>query len=91
MKTSEEMQCKSPYVRLSSLLCGALAICALTAPARAQDTDQPAAKHAAAGWVGLWSRRRRAAPSASAPMASFAPDSTGADALLVYDQPMFHI
>jgi hypothetical protein len=81
---------QKPHFRLSSLLCGALAVCALTAPARAQEptspppnTPPPAGSSSgpvvAGGAIGVGA------------MTSFAPDARGADALLVYDQPMFHL
>ncbi|HVV17336.1 MAG TPA: hypothetical protein VHH90_09045 [Polyangia bacterium] len=80
---------KAPF-RVSSLICGALAICALAAPARAQEptspppttpppAGSPSGPVVAGGAIGVGA------------MASFAPDAPGADALLVYDQPMFHL
>lgn len=82
---------QKPHFRLTSLMCGALAICALAAPARAQEPTSPPPN---------------TPPPASAPssgpvlaggaigvgaMTSFAPDTAGADALFVYDQPVFHL
>jgi hypothetical protein len=79
---------QKPHFRLTSLMCGALAICALAAPARAQEPTSPPPASApppssgpvvAGGAIGVGA------------MTSFAPDPRGADALLVYDQPMFHL
>jgi hypothetical protein len=83
---------KKPLLRLSSMLCGALAVCALALPARAQEpapTGPPPAAPPppsassgpvlAGGALGIGA------------MASFAPDNPGTDALVVYDQPQFHL
>jgi len=82
---------QKPHFRLTSLMCGALAVCALIAPARAQEPTSPPPN-----------APPPAASSSSGPvvaggalgvgaMASFAPDAPGVDALFVYDQPVFHL
>jgi hypothetical protein len=82
---------KKPLITTSLL--GALALCSVAAPARAQETQPPPASSAptspppasssgsgfGGGAIGIGA------------VTSFAPDGPGVDALLVYDQPVFHI
>ncbi len=80
---------QKPHFRLSSLLCGALAVCALTAPARAQDPTSPPPANLSPP-----------ANSSSGPVLAGGAIGIGAlqwlnnggtDAEFVYDQPVFHI
>jgi hypothetical protein len=79
---------KKPLFRLSSIMCGALAICALTAPARAQEPTSPPP-----------ASPPPAAPSSGPVLAGGAIgigalqwlNPGGTDAEFVYDQPIFHV